>query len=57
MISEDKYSDWQNQVLRQTCVSLNMGTVLDMKVDFILGTAYEMNISLDKRTYLGSLIG
>ena len=50
-------SDGQNPILIQTYVLMNMGTVLGLKVDFIIGTADYMNIRIDKITEVVSLRG
>ena len=52
-----KCNELKTTVLSQTYIFLNMGRVLAIKLDFILGTSDETKIRIYKITYLGSLIG
>ena len=45
------------KILRQTCVTMNYGLVVGIKVVFILGSVYEIILGIDKRTELGVSIG
>ena len=49
--------DRQIPILIHTCVLLNMGPVQGIRLNSILGTAYEIYYGIDNRTKLGSLIG